>query len=162
MPLTESTVTRAVDASGDPIKTFLDGADHVQGAALVDDNGDHAGIETIPLVVRPKRLTWSGSSSSLETSRQVSAGAGHLHEVRCLLDPTVTADRYLHVFIDVASVSGGETPAWRAFIPAGGEASDSFKGGLPFTTGCVVAVSTTLATLTLPGAGEAMFQFGSE
>jgi len=52
MALTETSVTRSVDETGDEIKTFTDSdGRHVQVTGLSDESGDHAGIPSNPLYV---------------------------------------------------------------------------------------------------------------
>lgn len=52
MSLTETSVTRSTDPSGDEIKTFKDAEGRqVQAVGLTDADGDHAGIPTNPLAV---------------------------------------------------------------------------------------------------------------
>ncbi len=52
MSLTETSVTRSTDPSGDEIKTFKDAEGRqVQAVGFTDADGDHAGIPTNPLTV---------------------------------------------------------------------------------------------------------------
>lgn len=52
MTLTKSTVTRAIDVSGNDIRVFLDTLSKIiQGVAIVDDSGEQSGILTNPLYV---------------------------------------------------------------------------------------------------------------
>ncbi len=50
MTLTPSDVKRAIDVSGDDIKTFTDALNKkIQAIALVDENGNQVGTSTTPL-----------------------------------------------------------------------------------------------------------------
>lgn len=94
-------------------------------------------------------------SSTLERSAQAKASAGVVREVQVI--STSASERYLHLINAIGALSGGETPLYRMIVPAGGAIAVTFPGGYSFATGVVVALSSTLATYTDPGADEAFF-----
>jgi len=158
MPLGQDTIKRAVDASGDDIRTFADGAIQVQAAALVGDAGEHVGIAGAPLVISDVAATFDGTGAAAETQRVALNVPGSLFEVNVVLLASVTASRWIHVHDASATISNGATPVDRAFIPAGGQGNRTYRmSGRPFSSGIVIALSTTEATTTLPGSGEAFF-----
>lgn len=155
MPLGQSTIKRAVDASGDDIRTFDDGGVEVQATALVGDAGEHVGIVGAPLVITDVAATFDGTGAAAEAQRVALNVPGSLFEVNVIL-LTATPSRWLHIHDLAAPVAGGETPVDRIFVPGGGQGSRTYRmAGRPFATGIVLAISTTEATTTLPGGGEA-------
>ena len=48
MPISQGSVTRSPDTSGDPIKTYLDDSLHIQAVIPVDDSGSPIGITSNP------------------------------------------------------------------------------------------------------------------
>lgn len=78
MPLTADSVTRAVDASGDEIKTFTDaGGKQIQAAVLVDDSAAHVGTASNPLPVSAASLPLpsGASTSALQTTANTALAA---------------------------------------------------------------------------------------
>lgn len=180
MALSNSSILREDDTTGTSIGSKVSGGGvEYQAVVIVDDNeaclgdasnplkaqlttgvGAEAGTQASPLIHRHVALTWTTSGGSLSAQSTMAPSARTIHELRAIVDPSVTTPRYLHVFDSPGAVSNGATPVWIAYIPPGGEASESLPGGLVTATGVVLAVSTTLATLTLPGGPEAIFMMG--
>lgn len=183
MPLTPDVVTRTDDAAGDAFLTFLDGTGRrSQAVVLVNLNGDPMGVTGTPVVVATGSnevlidsttpVNVNIASTTHTHTHVVSATAGAavanaliysgvttLVEFRVLLDPTVSVDRWVMLFDSIAAIGTLESsaPLWRIFVPAGAEASETWNpSGLEFADGITVAVSSTIAVLTLTGA-EAFF-----
>lgn len=181
MPLSPDTVLRTDDASGDTFLTFLDGSSRrVQGIAIVNLNADPMGVtgtpmvvsvsnnvsidDTIPIDVNIASETHShthiqfGTAGAAVASAVLSASPSTLVELRVILDPTATTDRYVMLFDATSLPSNGTVPIWRGFLPGGVELSESWtETGLDFpTNGIVVAISSTIDTLTVTGV-EAFF-----
>lgn len=101
------------------------------------------------------------SSAALESQASVKTSSGIAWELRMLLTSGVAADRWLMAFDAAAAVVNGATPIWRTLLPNPGsqraEVWDGFQRPLGFSTGLVVAISTTEVTLTLAG-NEALFE----
>lgn len=155
MSLGTSSIKRVVDVSGDDMRTFDDGGVEVPGAALVGDNGEHVGIEGAPLIISDVAATFDGTGGAAEIQRVAKNMPGSLFEVNVILLGSVGSSRYIHIHDLAAPVAGGETPVDRAFIPAGGQGTRTYRmAGRPFANGIVIAISTTEATTTLPGGGE--------
>jgi hypothetical protein len=96
------------------------------------------------------------SSSAREDSKaDIGTGACEVRQVRCILNPAVSSQRYL-LFYDSLTAAG--TIAWRMTVPQQGEGSETFsKGELDFATGFSVALSSTEDVLTATTASEAVF-----
>lgn len=147
MPATTTDVIRTDDTAGDTFEVFeTDAGRAVQSMALSPE-------------VQGELLSHTATGGAAENTHSVKASPGRLFRIDALLDPGVGAARYLMVFNLAAAPAGGETPVLRALIPAGGQVSfDLGVYGKEFTTGIQVAISTTIATLTLPGGAEGYFQ----
>ena len=102
-------------------------------------------------------------------AQQVTIAIGELHvrQIRAALAPAVITDRFLMIFDAAVPVINGAVPVWQALVPGGlttatthAEAGDDFEpiGGLPLTTGFVLASSTTIGTLTLSGVNDTYFE----
>lgn len=182
MPLTPDVVTRTDDAAGDAFLTFLDGSGRrSQGVVLVNLNGDPMGVTGTPVVTTVSNAVLIDSATPINVNiastththaHVVSATAGTpvanaliytgittLVELRVLLDPTVSVDRYIMLFDSAALIATleGTAPLWRILVPSGIEASETWNpSGLEFTAGITVAVSSTIGVLKLTGA-EAYF-----
>lgn len=87
-------------------------------------------------------------SSALEKSHVIKATPGTLRSVKAL--NTSGATLYLHVF-DLTALPANGTAPDRTPIPiaAGDVNGDSWPGGTTMAVGCVAALSSTIATLTL-------------
>lgn len=163
MALTPGTIKRAVDGSGDDIKVFTDGGGaEIQGVALVDENGDHAGVPSNGLITEGRGLSYESTGAAAERSHVVKNSPGTLWMFRAL-GTSGAPDLWVMVLDQVAAPAGGEVPVWRAFLPAGGEIGDDFfPGGRSFANGIVIAVSSTPGTWTDPGSDYAFFHVGFE
>lgn len=160
MALTPSNCIRENDSSGSEIKTGTDsGGEHIQYITQVDDDGDQAAIVGNPAIVEGDTLSWADTDGTADTNLVVKSSAGKLFEVRAL--NTSSSARYLHIFNATSAPSGSDVPAHRVLVPALGEASESFGiNGRAFSTGIVVAFSTTIDDYTAPGSNEAYFHVG--
>lgn len=183
MALTPDVVTRTDDAAGDAFLTFLDGSGRrSQAVVQVNEGGNPMGITGTPVVVAtgsnevlidsstPINVNiastshvhthvTSATAGTAVANALIYSGVTTLVELRVLLDPTVSVDRWVMLFDSIAAIGTLETtaPLWRIFVPAGAEASESWNpSGLEFADGITVAVSSTIAVLTLTGA-EAFF-----
>lgn len=182
MALIADVVTRTDDAAGDEFLTFIDGLSRrVQGVAIVNLNSDPMGVTGTPLVASISNAVTVDDATPINVniasevpagttvvystggapvaSAIISTTAGYsLHELRVILDPAATTDRWLMLF-DATSVPAPATvPYWRAFLPAGVETSETFQFGLPFPNlGCVAVISSDPEDLLIAGA-EAYFQ----
>jgi len=182
MALIADVVTRTDDAAGDSFLTFLDGLGRrVQAVVVVNNNGDPAGITGTPLVVSVSNAVAVDDSTpiNVNVASEVPAGttvvystgnapvasaiisttAGYsLHELRVILDPAATTDRWLMLFDATSVPADTAVPYWRAFLPGGVETSETFQFGLPFPNlGCVAVISSDPEDLAITGA-EAYFQ----
>jgi len=170
MALTATNVTRTDDTSGDLFLTFdTPGGDKAQGVAVIDASGNPIGFTGSPIVTSitgsvSVNLAASGTpwayntAGTAENVVQLYNAAADLRELRVILDPATPSDRYLMLF-DVGSAPvNGAVPTWRALIPGGGEASESFPADLPFSFSntLYVGVSSTPDTLTITS-GEAYY-----
>lgn len=103
-------------------------------------------------------------STALSKNLVVKATPGFLTDVRMLVTTGIAAPRWLMIFDAVAAPANGATPVWRDVMPnpggAAAEVSDSFIQALTFSTGIVVAISTTEVTYTAPANSEALFSAG--
>lgn len=124
------TVAAPVTSGPEPLRTTTAGAPVLQTPVIT------------PIAGQPLRLQWAGAAL---------AGGG--------------GARVLMVFDSAVPLVGGEVPVWRQTILDGGAGvfnSVDYDfgnfGGIVFTAGIVLALSTTLPTLTLPGAAEGFFQ----
>jgi len=164
MPLTPAVIKRAIDASGDDIRTFQDGAVEVPGHALVGDGGEHIGITGAPVIVAPGALTKSSTGGALEATHNAKNAAGVFFRVRMVIDgPSIggAGTAYLHVFDLAAPPGGGETPVLRYGLPVDNPATTlggvlngeiEVPEGLAMASGIQVGISSTLATFTSGGA----------
>lgn len=148
MSLTESSAVRTDDSSGKNIKTFTDaGSDHIQGIALCDDLGDHAFIES-----------WYDTDTTLDEKVLVKASAGRLFQVRVCSQHG--SDVWLQ-FFNEADATPSTDPLMRVLLPANGYVSiDLGMFGRYFSTGILIATSTTLATYTSPSASDFAYSVG--
>ena len=98
------------------------------------------------------------SSAALEKSLVVMSAPGTLY--RALVTNTDTSDNYLFVLNAASLPANGALPAPGTvpiLVPAGTSNGDEFPGGLTMSTGCVLALSTTVASLTLVGSDVGLF-----
>lgn len=149
MAATETTVTRTDDASGDPIGLFeKDSGTLVQSMAL---DGEVMG----------ELLSWAHTAGAAENTHEAKGAAGRLFRAD-VIAPGSGAVRYLMVFDKGSAPVNGDEPVLRAMLPStAGEETASLALGLygrVFTSGIQLALSTTPATLTLPGSAEGYFQ----
>lgn len=161
MALTPGTVTRAVDASGDDIRTFSDGGVLVPGAAIVGDSGEHIGRQAAPLIAEPRALTRSATGGTLEAKHNAKNAAGTFFFAKVTVDATVVVPVYLMLFDLAAPPTGGEVPLMRAGLdPTSYIYTFEFDapGGLACASGIQLALSTTLNVLTLYGSNVAAFE----
>jgi hypothetical protein len=95
-------------------------------------------------------------SSSLEKSHVISASPCALRSAKAL--NSSGSDMWLHVF-DAASLPSNGTVPSRTPIPvsAGSVNGDTWAGGTLLATGCVLALSSTLSTLTLISTSDGWF-----
>lgn len=174
MPLTPDTVLRTDDAAGDSFLTFITGSgDRAQGVAIVNLNGDPMGVTGTPIVASitgnvgiddstPIDVNVASSTHSHTHVTYATAGAAvasavisavpaTLVELRVILDPTATADRWVMLFDASSLPADTAVPIWRSYLPGGSGIGESWGDiGLPFlSTGIVAAISTTADTLTV-------------
>jgi hypothetical protein len=90
-------------------------------------------------------------SSALEASHVLSAAPCKVRSVKAINTGVTTA--YLMLFDAAALPADGTAPS-RCPIPiaAGDVNGDTWEGSTAFATGCVAALSSTVATLTVTGA----------
>lgn len=90
-------------------------------------------------------------SSALEASHVVATAARSLYRAACLNSSGV--DLWLFVLDATILPADGAVPSRTPIpCPAGSIGIDEWQGGTALTTGCVLALSSTLATLTIAGA----------
>ena len=94
-------------------------------------------------------------SAAAERSASAKITAGTVREVQVI--STSSADRYLMLIDKSGAVAGADAPFYRAFVPAGSQVSVTFGPPRSFGAGLQVALSSTAATWTDPGADEALF-----
>lgn len=95
-------------------------------------------------------------STALEKSHVISAGACTLRSI--VATNTGAADAWLHLFDLTALPANGTVPDRAPIpVPAGSPQGWSSVQGSSFAVGCVAALSSTLGTLTLIAASEALF-----
>lgn len=177
MPLTPDTVLRTDDAAGDSFLTFLTGGgDRAQGVAVVNLNGDPMGVTGTPMVVSVSNNVAVDDSTPIDVniastthahthvvygtagakvaSAVISAVPATLVELRVVMDPLSTADRWLMLFDASSLPADTAVPIWRSYLPGGSGIGESWGDiGLPFpTTGIVAAISSTADTLTVTAA----------
>ena len=111
-------------------------------ATLAENAGPHDGV----------------SSSAAEKSHVILAAPGTLY--RALCTNTGVADAYLFVLDATSLPANGSLPAPGTvpiLVAAGTSNGDQFPGGLTMGTGCTLALSTTVASLTLVGSNVGLF-----
>lgn len=149
MPATEATVNRVDDPStGDDFATYQKGS----GALTQGVNQDPEVGGTL--------LSWDSTGASAETNRVPSASPGSLFKCDVMIDTSITDPRWLMVFDKATAAVNTDVPILRARVSGGFASIDLGLYGIECASGIAVAVSTTIGTLTLPGAGEAYFQVG--
>ena len=95
-------------------------------------------------------------SSALEKSHVISTAACRMRSVKAM--NSGGADLWLHVFDAAALPSNGTAPDRTPIpVPAGDVNGDTWEGGTALASGCVAALSSTLATLTLVGSNVGWF-----
>lgn len=183
MPLTPDVVLRTDDAAGDSFLTFLTGGgDRAQAVAIINLNGDPMGVTGTPLVVSVSNTVSVDDSTPIDVniastihshthvvygtagaavaSAVISAVPAVLVELRAILDPAATADRWVMLFDNDGSVPpiNGAVPIWRSYLPGASGIGESWGDiGLPFAVnGIYAAISSTANTLTITAA-EAYF-----
>jgi len=98
------------------------------------------------------------SSSTAEKSHVILAAPGVLY--RALATNTGASDAYLFVLDATSLPADGALPAPGTvpiLVAAGTSNGDEFRSGLTMATGCVLALSTTVASLTLVGSNVGLF-----
>lgn len=147
MSLTESAAVRTDDSSGLNIKTFVDaGSAHNQGVALVDEDGDHLQLES-----------WHDSSALVE-KESIKGSAGRLFYLK--VHSTSASAAYIQLF-DETGTTPSTTPLHRTLVPAGAEVTIDLRlFGRKFSTGILVAMSSTMLTYTAHGSNEFAFVAG--
>lgn len=152
-------------------------SEYAQGVVTIDDSGNPSGITANPLktsivgtvTVAEAAETFESYSSPVtgeDSKADVAQAAGkgtspcEIRQIRCILDPSVAATRYLLFFDSLTVPADGTTlPIWRMVIPVGGEASETFvKGELAFATGLSIALSSTVNQKLVTSASEGFFQ----
>lgn len=148
MALTPGAAVRTDDSSGLNIKTFVDaGSAHSQGVALVDDNGDHCIPES-----------WYDTDTTLDEAVNIKASAGRLFQVRVCSQHS--SDVWLQFFNEADAVPSTD-PLMRVLLPANGYVSvDLGLHGRYFSTGILIAPSSTLATYTAISASDFAYSVG--
>jgi hypothetical protein len=113
------------------------------------------GLSGMPRVIRTP-----AQNTALATSKVLKAAAGTFYGASVEIDATAPTATYYILVLDAAalpangavtslrSISVQHTSTFTDYI----EFSDDREAGIAFTTGCVVALSTTRATLTVSGA----------
>jgi len=95
-------------------------------------------------------------SSALEKSHVISAVACRVRSIKTLNN--TVGSLWLHVFDLAALPANGTAPSrCPVAVGAGSVASTTWEGTTSFATGCVAALSSTLATLTLVATADAWF-----
>jgi hypothetical protein len=145
---TDSSVTRALDASGDEIKSYTDAAgNEVQGMALdAEVNGE--------------MLSWASTAGVAAETAVAKASAGRFFSCDVVLTTPFPTDRWLMIFDKGSAPINADVPVFRARVGGGWASIDLGVYGRVLASGVAVAISTTVDTLTLPGGGEAFFQVG--
>jgi len=145
MALTGSSVKRFDDATGDVFATWDDGAKEHQSFVMSDADG------------QPIAYGFQGISAVAEDSKVIKASAGAAGELHAYLDGLSGTAVCAMCFNATSLPANGTTPYWR--IPLiGGVGSYWFPTGLLFTTGLVMAFSSTHANLTVTTGSEGFFQ----
>jgi len=147
MSLTPAVAVRTDDSSGKNIKTFTDaGSSHIQGVALCDEDGDHLQLES-----------WY-DSSALQEKQSIKGSAGRLFFLR--VHSTSASAAYIQLF-DETGTTPSTTPLLRTLVPAGAEVTIDLRlFGRKFSTGILLAMSSTMLTYTAHGASEFAFVAG--
>lgn len=147
MAFTKKTVNREDDLSGDSfilMEAPTASTEYAQGVVLIDEDGNPQGLASSPLIVTTApqgTLTTFHSGGANVASFLCDGTGGTLHEIRVILDPSVSVARYLMLFNTNAALSPGDDPIWTLVIPPAGEASESFAFGLTYSTGLTAAIS---------------------
>ena len=98
------------------------------------------------------------SSSTAEKSHVILAAPGVLY--RALATNTGVADAYLFILDATSLPADGALPAPGTvpiLVSAGTSNGDEVRSGLTMATGCVLALSSTVASLTLVGSNVGLF-----
>ena len=104
-------------------------------------------------------LTWYDTGGSAEDSAIIATTTATLYMLRVLIN--TENDRYLMIFNNTSLPANGTAPDHRAFVPGLGEAMESLGPyGRKFSTGMVVALSSTRDTLTVTTGSEGFFHVG--
>jgi hypothetical protein len=148
MSATVSNVTRATEGSGDEI------------AAFEADDGSRVQAFAPNLEVSGELLARFVSDATAVSLASVKVTEGRLFQADVLLTTPFPTDRWLMVFNKATAPVNTDPPIWRARVGNGFASIDVGELGLFCALGIQLAVSTTLDTLTLPGAAGAYFQAG--
>lgn len=142
MALTQTTVIRTDDLSGDTFLTYdTAGGAKAQGMVMADADGNPIAYGT------------NYSSSAAEDSKVIKASAGQAGEIHAYLDGFSGTAVTVMLFDASSLPATGTEPLWR--IPlVGGVGNYFFPTGLQFSAGLVVAFSSTHGTLTVTTASE--------
>jgi hypothetical protein len=163
MALTPSSVTRELDTTGTSIASYVQAGKEYQAVSLSDHLGTQTGVLANPLKTVEVEPALYADSIVLENTNQAKASAGVLREATVVIDSAIDSvtPYYLHVYNLVGAPAG--SPVLRAFIPPGGQVTFTPPSGRrTFSTGILVAVSSTLLTFTSPGSARAVFHVGMD
>lgn len=129
------------------IKTGTDaGGRHIQFMAISDTDGNH----TAP-------GSYYNTGGTAEASAVVSGSATRVKSITMMLDPTITTSRWCMGFNATSLPADGAAPDVRFLVAGAGASSKTYAAMRAFSTGLVLAVSTTPGTLTVATSGEAYF-----
>jgi len=162
MALTIGHIVRDDDASGYNVKTGADASGRrIQFMALADEDGDQIGTNDVPLPIAATVATaasWYVTAGSRETQAEVKGSAGSVIEMSVINSSSSTL--YAMLFDDTGTAANSDVPIVRQEVPATGQSVRVFGSEDPrdFSTGIIVALSTTDDTLTLPGAHYGTFE----
>ena len=144
MALTPETVGRENEAAGQAFAVLNDGSARHQSVVLADADGNPVAYGT------------NYSSSAAEDSEVIQSGSGVVGEVHGYLDGLSGLGVCIMLFDASSLPVNGTAPAWR--IPLlGGVGTYFWPTGFQYSTGLVVAFSSTHATLTVTTTSEGFF-----
>jgi len=164
MAFVKKTVLRTDDLSGDSfilMEAPAASTEYAQGVVLIDESGNPQGLASSPLITQASvgTLVRFHSGNTDVTNYVCHSTGGTLHDIRVVLDPTVSVARYLMLFNrntlpgDTADPIGSNL-IWSMVIPPAGEASESFPAGLAYSAGLTAVISSTHDALTIVTGAE--------
>jgi hypothetical protein len=166
MAFTKKTVNREDDLSGDSfilMEAPAASTEYAQGVVLIDEDGNPQGLTSSPLIVEPSvgTLVKFHSGDTNVAGYVCHATSGVLHNIRVVLDPSVSVARYLMLFNDNSIPTSPDAApvstlnlVWSMVIPPAGEASESFAQGLAYSTGLTAVISSTHDAYTIVASSE--------